>query len=178
MGFYSKLPVRIILSTKNRLSTVGQVSIQITGMDRYTHVKVILLRLGWREGGGDVCLDPPSSSIPRSIPVSIRGHKRRSPQSCAICTLISCTIRQVQQCRCRVFLHFSYPAFCPLTSCTCPTVGYPPTFSPLRRIFSYRLFPLFFSFLFFFFTLLYQPFDSLRLFNAVFQTVVESGRIE
>lgn len=124
-------------------------------------MKVILLPATSRKRVG--VLTQPVRSFP--FPFSIRGHKRRS-QSCAICTLISCTIRQAQQCRCRVFLHFSYPAFCPLTSCTCPTVGYPPTFSPLRRISSYRLFPLFFFFLPP--ILLYQLFDSF-LFNAVFE---------
>lgn len=141
-------------------------------MVRHTHVKVILLPATSRKRVG--VLTQPVRSFP--FPFSIRGHKRRS-QSCAICTLISCTIRQAQQCRCRVFLHFSYPAFCPLTSCTCPTVGYPPTFSPLRRISSYRLFPLFFFFLPP--ILLYQPFDSF-LFNAVFETVArkwESNKI-
>lgn len=105
----------------------------------------------------------PVRSFP--FPFSIRGHKRRS-QSCAICTLISCTIRQAQRCRCRVFLHFSYPAFCPLTSCTCPTVGYPPTFSPLRRISFYRLFSLFL-----FFPRFYTSHSiPLRLFNAGFRS--------
>ena len=48
------------------------------------------------------------------------------------------------------FSSFFPSAFCPLTPCTCPTVGYPPTFSPFSL--SLSLLHLYFLSSFFFFT--------------------------